>query len=121
MCGKYIAPGARSSFPFPLTGVSHRGAPVFTGRKRPDREVIEAMTHEEFAYRAERRLLEAADRLEGEARDLGIHGEASKTRARARELRVAALLVREEAEAVGREERSPTAEVAENPPLEAQT
>ena len=76
------------------------------------------MTHEEFARRAEWRLLEAADRLEGEARDLGIHGETSKTRAG--ELRVAALLVREEAEAVGREERRPTAEVAENPPLEAQ-
>ena len=78
------------------------------------------MTHEEFARRTEGRLQEAADRLEGEARDLGVHGEASKTQARAGELRVAALLVREEAEAVGREERRPTAEVAKNPPLEAQ-
>ena len=79
------------------------------------------MTHEEFARRAEGRLQEAADRPEGEARGLGIHGEASKTRARAGELRVAALLVREEAVAAGREERGPTAEVAENPPpLEAQ-
>ena len=51
------------------------------------------MTHEEFAYRAEGRLLEAADRLEGEARDLGVHGDASKAQARAGELRVAALLI----------------------------
>jgi hypothetical protein len=79
------------------------------------------MTHEEFARRAEGRLEAEADRLEGEARDLGVHGGASKTRARAGELRVAALLVREEAEAVEREELRPTAEVAENPPLEAQT
>ena len=78
------------------------------------------MSYEEFARRAEGRLLEAADRLEGEARGLGIDGEASKTRARAGELRVAALLVREEAEAVVREECTPTAEMAENPPLEAQ-
>ena len=56
--------------------------------------------HEEFAHRAEGRLEEAADRLEGDARALGIHGGASKTAARAGELRVAALLVRGEAEAV---------------------
>jgi hypothetical protein len=82
-----------------------------------------AMGHEEFAHRAEGRLLEAADRLEGEARDLGIHGEASKTRARAGELRVAALLVREEAEAVSRSERPPAdsrGDPAGAPPLEAQ-
>ena len=78
------------------------------------------MRHEAFAELAEKCLLEAADRLEGDARDLGVHGDASKTQARAGELRVAALLVREEAEAAGREERRPTAEVAENPPLEAQ-
>ena len=78
------------------------------------------MSYEEFARRAEGRLEEAADRLEGEARELGVHGGASKTRARAGELRVAALLVRQEAEAVGREELRPTAEGAENPPLEAQ-
>ena len=78
------------------------------------------MTHEEFAHRAQRRLLEAADRLEGDAQDLGIHGGASKTQARAGELRVAALLVREEAEAVGREESGPAEELAEKPPLEAQ-
>ena len=78
------------------------------------------MTHEEFAERAEKRLEKAADRLEDEAGALGIHGEAAKTSARAGELRVAALLVREEAEAVEREELRPTAEGAENPPLEAQ-
>ena len=78
------------------------------------------MRHEEFAHRAEGRLLEAADRLEGDARDLGVHGDASRTRARVREPRVAALLVREEAEEVARKERRPTAEVAENPRLEAQ-
>jgi hypothetical protein len=79
--------------------------------------------HEEFAHRAERRLEEAADRLEGEARGLGIHGEASKTKARAGELRVAALLVREEAVAVAREERenpTPTRMIAENLSLAAQ-
>jgi hypothetical protein len=77
----------------------------------------------EFAHRAEGRLEEAADRLEGEARRLGIHGEASKTAARAGELRVAALLVRGEAVAVAREERenpTPTRMVAENLSLEAQ-
>ena len=78
------------------------------------------MRHEEFAHRAEGRLLEAADRLEGDARDLGVHGDASRTRARVGEPRVAALLVREEAEEVAREELRPTAEVGENPPLEAQ-
>ena len=78
------------------------------------------MRYEEFARRAERRLEGEADRLDGQARKLGIDGAASKTAARTGELRVAALLVREEAEAVGREERRPTAEVAENPPLEAQ-
>ena len=77
------------------------------------------MTHEEFARRAEGRLEEAADRLEGEARELGIHGEASKTRARAGELRVAALLVRGEAEAVSRSEstRPDPEEDPAGPPL----
>ncbi len=84
------------------------------------KEWLVEVRHEEFAHRAEGRLLEAADRLEGDARDLGVHGDASKTQARAGELRVAALLVREEAEEVAREERRPAAEVAENPPLEAQ-
>ena len=81
------------------------------------------MRHEEFAHRAEGRLLEAADRLEGAARDLGVHGDASKTQARAGELRVAALLVREEAEAVSRSEAAP-ADPEEGPagapPLRAQ-
>ena len=54
------------------------------------------MNHEEFAERAERRLKEVADRLEVEGKDLRIAGEASKITARAQELRVAALLVREE-------------------------
>jgi hypothetical protein len=45
-----------------------------------------------------------ADRLEDEAGWLGIDGEASGTRARAQEMRVAALLVREEAEAVSKSE-----------------
>lgn len=76
------------------------------------------MRHEAFAKRAERRLEAVADRLEDEGRRLGIEGEASKTTARAQELRVAALLVREEATAVGREEREPTVEeIAANPPL----
>jgi hypothetical protein len=79
--------------------------------------------HEEFAHRTERRLEEAAVRLEGEARGLGIHGEASKTVARAGELRVAALLVRGEAEAVSAAE-TPPAGVRKGPPgpppLEAQ-
>ena len=43
--------------------------------------------HEEFAHRAKRRLEEVADRLEGEARGLGLHGGASKTAARAAVLR----------------------------------
>ena len=79
------------------------------------------MDHEEFAKRAGRRLEEVADRLEGEGRRLGIDGEASKTTARAKELRVAALLVREEAAAVSREGwGSSTEKIAANPPLEAQ-
>lgn len=63
------------------------------------------MKHAAFAERAGRRLEKATDRLEGEGRRLGIDGEASKTTARARELRTAALLVRGEAAAVGHEER----------------
>ena len=81
------------------------------------------MRHEAFAELAEKRLEEAADRLEGEARDLGVHGDASKTQARAGELRVAALLVREEAEAASRSERPPAdtrEDPAGPPPLEAQ-
>src|SRR5215218_5522359 len=91
--------------------------PPSPNEKRPDREEVEAMTHEEFAERAARRLEEMADRLEAEGKELGIDGEASKITARAQELRVAALLVREEAIAVSAE--GPAA-LADNPPLEAQ-
>jgi len=77
--------------------------------------------HEQFAQRAGRRLEAVADRLEGEDQRPGIDGEASKTKARAQELRVAALLVRDEAVAVAREEReTPTQMIAENLSLEAQ-
>ena len=79
------------------------------------------MKHERFAQRAGRRLEAVADRLEGEAGGLGIDGEASRTKARAQELRVAALLVRDEAMAVAREEReAPAQMIAENLSLEAQ-
>ena len=81
------------------------------------------MRHEEFAHRAQRRLEAAADRLEGDARDLGVHGDASKTQARAGELRVAALLVREEADAASAAEASPVEvrkDPAGPPPLRAQ-
>jgi hypothetical protein len=83
----------------------------------------ETMEHEEFARRSARRLEAVADRTEEEALRLGIRGEASGTRARAQEMRVAALLVREEALAVSEAEipavGSPEA-LAEWPPLEAQ-
>lgn len=80
------------------------------------------MKYDEFAKRAGRRLEEAADRLEGKVRGLGIDGETSDAIARAGELRVAALLVREEAAAVSEAEERGTAteKIAENPPLEAQ-
>ncbi|HEX2182078.1 MAG TPA: hypothetical protein VHH10_07310 [Rubrobacteraceae bacterium] len=60
------------------------------------------MRHEEFAEQAARRLEAVADRLEEEGRRLGVHGAVS---ARAGEMRLAALLTREEAEAVTRAER----------------
>jgi hypothetical protein len=80
------------------------------------------MKHEAFAERAGRRLESVADRLEDGTRSLGMDGEASKTTARAQEMRVAALLVREEAAAVVREEERepPTEKIAENLSLEAQ-
>ena len=79
------------------------------------------MRHEEFAERAASRLEDVADRLESEGGRLGIGAEVAKTTARAQELRSAALLVREEAVAVGREERgTPKEKVAENLSLEAQ-
>ena len=62
------------------------------------------MRYEDFARRAGRRLELIADRLELEAERPGIDDELSRITARAQELRVAALLVREEAVAVGREE-----------------
>jgi len=75
--------------------------------------------HERFAERAEARLEEMVDRLEKDVRELGIDGVSSGTRAR--ELRVAAFVVR--VEAASREERRSTrstAAIAENPPLEVQ-
>ena len=81
------------------------------------------MNHEQFARRAAGRLEEVAERTEEGARRLGIHSEVSGTMARANEMRVAALLVREEALAVSEEEApaagSPEA-LVEAPPLEAQ-
>jgi hypothetical protein len=76
--------------------------------------------HEEFAERAGRRLEAVAERLEADTRRLGINGEASKTTARAQELRVAALLVREEAVAHEEEREPPIEKIVEKPPLEAQ-
>ena len=81
------------------------------------------MDHEEFAKRTEGRLRAAADRLEEEAQGLGIGGGAARTTARAGELRVAALLVREEATAVSRSEGVPAGtkpDPAGAPPLRAQ-
>jgi hypothetical protein len=81
------------------------------------------MKHEEFAQQAARRLEAVANRTEDETRRLRIDGEASGTKARAQEMRVAAFLVREEALAVSEAEvpaaGSPKA-LAEAPPLEAQ-
>ncbi len=68
------------------------------------------MKHVEFAERAGRRLEAEADRLEGAGKRLGIDGEASKITARAYELRVAALLVREEAKNVNRAEEQLSAD-----------
>ena len=79
--------------------------------------------HEEFAGLVERRLEDAADRLEEQARALGIDGGAARTAARAGELRVAALLVREEATAASRSEGVPAGtkpDPAGAPPLRAQ-
>lgn len=81
------------------------------------------MRHEEFAELAGERLEAVAGQIESQARELGIDGEAAKTAARAGELRVAALLVREEAVAVSRSEGSTETsqvEPAHTPPLRAQ-
>jgi hypothetical protein len=64
-----------------------------------------------------------ADRLEVEGKDLRKAGEASEITARAQELRVAALLVREEALAVSKTIATPAEEPAAmvyNAPLGAQ-
>ena len=71
------------------------------------REVENNMKHEEFAERAAKRLLDMADRLEEEGRRLGVNGKVS---ARAKEMRVAAFMVRGEAEAITRAENEPSAE-----------
>jgi hypothetical protein len=57
-----------------------------------------------------------ADRLEEEGHRLGVHGAVS---ARAGEMRLAALLTREEARTVTRAESEPSVG-PQNPPLEAQ-
>jgi hypothetical protein len=76
------------------------------------------MRHEKFAERAARRLEAVADRLEEEGRVFDIDGGLS---ARAGELRVAALITRDEARAVTRVEGEPSAEPpTDTPPLEAQ-
>ncbi len=72
------------------------------------------MRHEEFAERAAERLEAVADGLEQEGRELGIQGAVS---ARVGELRLAALLTREEARAVTLEEHELSTGY---PPLEAQ-
>jgi hypothetical protein len=83
----------------------------------------ENVEHEEFARRAAWRLEAMANRTEGEASRLGIHGEASGRRARAQQMRLAALVVGQEAHAVSEAELAavgcPEA-LAEWPPLEAQ-
>jgi hypothetical protein len=78
--------------------------------------------HERFAERAAKRLELVADRLEGEERR--EYGAVGDVLARAKELRVAAHLVRAESEVVSRSE----SESPEDPmtslghePLEAQT
>ncbi len=82
------------------------------------REVENNMKHEEFAKRAAKRLLDMADRLEEEGRRLGVNGKVS---ARAKEMRVAAFMVRGEAEAITRAENEPSAEPPlKNPSLKAQ-
>lgn len=60
------------------------------------------MDHERFAERAARRLEKVADRLEEEYRQYGAEGDG--VMARARELRVAAHLVRAESEVVSMSE-----------------
>jgi len=76
--------------------------------------------YEDFAERAGRRLDSMADRLDREAKRPGTEDEPTSTKPRVQGLRVAAQLVRDEAAAVGREERETTREkIAENLYLEA--
>jgi hypothetical protein len=80
------------------------------------------MRHQQFARRVERRLEEAARRAEDESRRLGMGPEIIQNRAG--ELRLAAYLVREEAEVVSETEdcglEGSAVSSAEEPPLEAQ-
>ena len=76
------------------------------------------MGHEEFADRAAARLEDAAARIEADARRLGLGKEMILNRAG--ELRLAALLVRDEARSVSSAEEDLSAGRADQPPLEAQ-
>lgn len=79
------------------------------------------MDHERFAERAARRLEMVADRLEEERRQTGAEGD--DVTARAKELRVAAHLVRAESEVVSRSEgKAPEDHMTSlgHEPLEAQ-
>lgn len=76
------------------------------------------MRHEEFADRAAARLEEAATRIEADAKRLGLGKEMMLYRAG--ELRLAALLVRDEARSVSTAEEDLSAGSADPPPLEAQ-
>lgn len=85
------------------------------------------MHHERFAERAARRLESEADALEYEGRSLRMDGKLSGIPMRARELRLAAYLVREEADAASNAEvtsmRTPSSNaprLLDEPPLEAQ-
>ena len=75
------------------------------------------MDHERFAERAARRLELVADRLEEERRQYGADGDVL---ARAKELRVAAHLVRAESEVVSRSEGEDPMTSLGHEPLEAQ-
>lgn len=76
------------------------------------------MGHEEFADRAAARLENAAARIEADARSLGMSKEIILNRAG--ELRLAALLVRDEARSVSTAEHGSLPRTGDQPPLEAQ-
>ena len=85
------------------------------------------MHHERFAERAARRLESEANALEYQGRSLRMDGKISGIPMRARELRLAAYLVREEAEAASNAEvtsgqtlSADTLGPVDEPPLEAQ-